>query len=66
MSATSIKDNLLQVERHRRCPIQIAGASRGILHGVPTPRIDMLASEGMRLLNCDVEARSARPPGRRL
>jgi arylsulfatase A-like enzyme len=28
----------------------------GILRGAPTPRIDALASEGMRLLNFDVEA----------
>ena len=32
----------------------------GILRGAPTPRIDQLASEGMRLLNFNVEA-SARP-----
>ena len=28
----------------------------GILRGAPTPRIDKLASEGMRLLNFNVEA----------
>jgi hypothetical protein len=28
----------------------------GILRGAPTPRIDKLATEGMRLLNCNVEA----------
>ena len=28
----------------------------GILRGAPTPRIDTLASEGMRLLNFNVEA----------
>src|SRR5271166_4283468 len=28
----------------------------GILRGAPTPRIDQLASEGMRLLNFNVEA----------
>src|ERR1700686_5500771 len=28
----------------------------GILRGAPTPRIDALASEGMRLLNFNVEA----------
>jgi arylsulfatase len=28
----------------------------GILRGAPTPRIDRLASEGMRLLNFNVEA----------
>ena len=28
----------------------------GILRGMPTPRIDKLASEGMRLLNFNVEA----------
>ena len=28
----------------------------GILRGAPTPRIDNLASEGMRLLNFNVEA----------
>src|SRR5271155_54956 len=41
----------------------------GILRGAPTPRIDKLASEGMRLLNFNVEAqctpsRSAFIPGR--
>src|SRR6184192_3564701 len=41
----------------------------GILRGAPTPRIDKLASEGMRLLNFNVEAqctptRSARLTGR--
>src|ERR1700693_5915381 len=41
----------------------------GILRGAPTPRIDTLASEGMRLLNFNVEAqctpsRSALMPGR--
>ena len=28
----------------------------GVLRGAPTPRIDTLASEGMRLLNSNVEA----------
>ena len=28
----------------------------GVLRGAPTPRIDTLASEGMRLLNFNVEA----------
>jgi Sulfatase len=28
----------------------------GVLRGAPTPRIDALASEGMRLLNFNVEA----------
>ena len=32
----------------------------GILRGAPTPRIDALAGEGMRLLNFNVE-RNARP-----
>jgi arylsulfatase A-like enzyme len=41
----------------------------GILRGAPTPRIDALAGEGMRLLNFNVEAqctpsRSALPTGR--
>src|SRR5436190_22199257 len=41
----------------------------GILRGAPTPSIDKLASEGMRLLNFNVEAqctptRSARLTGR--
>ena len=31
----------------------------GILRGAPTPRIDQLASEGMRLLNFNVEAQCA-------
>jgi arylsulfatase A-like enzyme len=34
----------------------------GILRGAPTPRIDALASEGMRLLNFNVEAQC--PPSR--
>lgn len=31
----------------------------GILRGAPTPRVDKLASEGMRLLNFNVEAQSS-------
>src|SRR3981189_3592826 len=34
----------------------------GILRGAPTPRIDKLAGEGMRLLNFNVEAQC--PPSR--
>src|SRR5262245_65820421 len=34
----------------------------GILRGAPTPRIDKLASEGMRLLNFNVESQC--PPSR--
>jgi hypothetical protein len=30
----------------------------GVLRGAPTPRIDKLASEGMRLLNFNVEAQA--------
>ena len=32
----------------------------GILRGAPTPRIDKLATEGMRLLNFNVEAQFGR------
>ena len=33
----------------------------GILRGAPTPRIDTLAREGMRLLNFNVEAQCTPP-----
>jgi arylsulfatase A-like enzyme len=35
---------------------EIGVSGRGILRGAPTPRIDALASEGMHLLNFNVEA----------
>lgn len=31
----------------------------GVLRGAPTPRLDALAAEGMRLLNCNVEPQCA-------
>src|SRR5215831_7761517 len=35
---------------------EVGSYGGGILRGAPTPRIDKLASEGMRLLNFNVEA----------
>ena len=34
----------------------------GVLRGAPTPRIDKLAGEGLKLLNFNVEAQCTPPP----
>jgi arylsulfatase len=41
---------------------EVGSYGGGILRGAPTPRIDKLASEGMRLLNFNVEAQCTPEP----
>ena len=56
LSATEGKPNIVLILADNVGSGELGVYGGGILRGVPTPRIDRLASEGMRLLNFNVEA----------